>query len=292
MILITGATGNTGSRVARRLAERAGPDTMLALVRPESDISELTESGILSHRCDFDVPSSYVPVVHAGDTFVGISNLRHCDAMLPYLVEAGVARAHCVTTTAVFSSFHSYGAHYREIEERLRALPIPVSLLRPSMIYGNRHDHNMKRLIRMLVRTPVFPVFGDGDALMQPVHVDDLAGGIATAIERDAVGAYNLAGPAAITYNEILSEIAGALGRDVRLVHLNHRAVARLVKVLQYLPGFPVRQVQVMRLTEDKAFDISDAVRDLEFRPRSFATGIREEIADVLGASVLKARAA
>jgi NAD(P)H dehydrogenase (quinone) len=134
MILITGATGNTGSLVVRNLAKKFPPDSIVALVRPQSDIRELTSLGVQTHACDLSIPSSYLPIVEKGSTFVGISNLRHSDEMLPHLVNAKIARAHCVTTTTVFSGYHSYSALYRQIEERLLDVDIPVSLLRPSMI--------------------------------------------------------------------------------------------------------------------------------------------------------------
>lgn len=279
MILITGATGNTGSFVAERLAGSFGASAITAFVRGDSDADALDALGVHVHRCDLGDPDSYLEVVQPGDIFVGISNLRHSDQMLPHLVAAGISRAHCITTTAVFSGFHSYSQLYREIEDRLRSAAVPVSLLRPSMIYGNERDHNMHRLIAVMRRSPIYPVFGDGASLMQPVFVEDLAGGIAAAVERGVAGEYNLAGPTALSYEAILREINAALGRHVRLVHLSHGVAAGMVKILERVPGFPIRHEQVMRLAEDKAFDISAATRDLDYRPRSFADGIRQEIA-------------
>ena len=48
----------------------------------------------------------------------------------------------------------------------------------------------------------------------------------------------------------------------------------------ELLSGSPrIRAEQVRRLAEDKAFVIDDAVRDLNYAPRSFADGIRAEAA-------------
>lgn len=38
-----------------------------------------------------------------------------------------------------------------------------------------------------------------------------------------------------------------------------------------------IRAEQLLRLAEDKAFNVDDAVRDLDYAPRSFDTGIRAE---------------
>jgi hypothetical protein len=40
-----------------------------------------------------------------------------------------------------------------------------------------------------------------------------------------------------------------------------------------------IKAEQLERLAEDKAFDISDAARDLGYTPRPFADGIRAEAA-------------
>lgn len=278
VIIITGATGNTGSRVARRLVESQPGERVVALVRPESDTRVIETLGIRVHRCDLQAPETYLPVVEAGAVFVETANLRFARAMAPPLVDAGVARAYCVTTTAVYSRFHSYASMYRDIERELTALPVPVTLLRPSMIYGNVQDHNMHKLIDVMRRSPLFPVFGPGVALMQPVFVDDLAAGIAGAVERGAVGTYDLAGPEPLSYNDVLMTVAEILGRKIRLIHINHNIAAAVVGMLQHVPGFPVTHEQVMRLLEDKAFDISASRTALGFAPRSFRDGITLEI--------------
>ena len=285
VIVMTGATGNTGTEVVKRLIDRQSGTRIIALVRPSSDVSVLEGLSVDLRRCDLEDASSYLQHVPRGASFLGISNIRHCDVMLPHLEAHGIDHAFCVTTTAVFSGYHSYSALYREIESRLRSANVPMTLLRPSMIYGNSRDRNMRKLVKVLDRLPIFPVFGPGTALMQPVYVGDLADGIVSAVESQAVGEFNLAGPSPLTYNQILSTVAESLGRNVNLVHINHTIAAHAVSLLEKIPGFPVRHEQVMRLLEDKAFDISSSVSEFNYRPRSFAEGIALQIAEYRGAS-------
>jgi nucleoside-diphosphate-sugar epimerase len=145
------------------------------------------------------------------------------------------------------------------------------------MIYGNERDANMHKLIRVLRHAPAFPVFGPGTALMQPVFVDDLAEGIVEAVIRGVYGEYNLAGPVPLSYRTLLQTTMEAIGRRIPLINLEHRLAATIARGLQRLPGFPVKHEQVMRLMEDKAFDISAAQRDIAYQPRPFADGIAEE---------------
>jgi nucleoside-diphosphate-sugar epimerase len=149
------------------------------------------------------------------------------------------------------------------------------------MIYGRPGDRNMARLLAFVRRSPVVPIPGGGRRLIQLVHVDDLAGFIATALEADAaVGrAYDVAGPEPLTLRQIVEAAAQAVGRQPRLVSLPLGPVIAAVRAYERLSTKPRLKVeQVLRLDEDKAFDISAAV-SLGYAPRSFADGIEEEAA-------------
>ncbi|WP_022695124.1 NAD-dependent epimerase/dehydratase family protein [Ponticaulis koreensis] len=50
-----------------------------------------------------------------------------------------------------------------------------LAIIRPCMIYGNRSDGNIGRLIGLAERFRVLPLMGAGTARQQPVHYDDLA---------------------------------------------------------------------------------------------------------------------
>lgn len=276
-ILMTGATGNTGLLVLQRLLALQPDRPVLALVRSTTDTSVLRQLGVPWHLCNLDEPGTYLDRVQEGDLLLETANLRHARTMLPALAGAGVKRAFCVTTTGVFSVHHSYSALYREIEDEMRRSAVAVTLLRPSMIYGNARDHNMHKLLRFIARVPVYPVFGSGRAQMQPVHVEDLAEGIVQAVIRDAHGEFNLAGPEALPYTQIVDEAFRAVGRRGVMVFVPVGPIALLAGLLEKVPRFPVKREQIIRLQEDKVFDITGSRQQLQFTPRPFATGIAQE---------------
>jgi uncharacterized protein YbjT (DUF2867 family) len=116
---------------------------------------------------------------------------------------------------------------------------------------------------------------------MQPVHVDDLARFIATALETDAaVGrAYDAAGPEPLTLRQIVEATGQAVGRRPRLVSLPLGPAIAAVRAYERLSAKPRLKVeQLLRLNEDKTFDIGAAV-SLGYAPRSFAAGIEAEVA-------------
>jgi nucleoside-diphosphate-sugar epimerase len=155
------------------------------------------------------------------------------------------------------------------------------TILRPSMIYGADRDRNMIKLLKYLSKWPVFPIFGSGKGLMQPVFVQDLADGIVTAIlnpELTRWKEYNLCGPAVIPYIELLNLACKALGKHVFYIHVPLKLTAPIVGFLESLPGLPIKKEQVLHFLEDKKFDISSAQIDLKYHPREFSVGIKEEV--------------
>src|SRR5690606_6378654 len=114
----------------------------------------------------------------------------------------------------------------------------------------------------------------------QPVHVADLADAIvATLTTEAAIGrAYDVGGPEALTFRQVVEQAAGAVGRRAWALPIPARPVIRLLQLVERTGlALPIKAEQIERLIEDKAFDISDAERDLHYRPRPFAEGIGAE---------------
>lgn len=286
-LVVTGATGNTGLHVVRQLKDRFPNLSILALVRSSSDTTEIQKLGIDVLECSLEDISTYVTYLNSSDVVIEMANLRFFRVLETAMNIVGIQRAFCVTTTAVFSSFHSYSALYRDIESKMRQSQTKITILRPSMIYGNERDHNMHKLLYALKKAPIFPIFGDGMSLMQPVHVEDLATGIVMAITGNAIGEFNLAGPEPITYKNLLSTASLALNKRVIFLHLPHMLVAKVVAFAEKIPRFPIKHEQVMRLQENKAFDISDSTEILNYSPRTFSSGIRQEVLRLLDLKML-----
>lgn len=290
--IVAGATSNTGNAVIQLLSQNVGPENITCLVRPTSNIELLHELGLRLHVGDVTEPDSLKSVLSAGTVYLDMTHPKYYHRSLDAVVSAGVERAYFVTTTGVFSRYNQFSEIYKVNEERIRTSGVVYTLLRPTMIYGTLRDKNMNRLIRFLSRYPVLPLFGRGASLMQPVFVDDLATGIVSALgDRCSENqAYNLGGPEGISFRQIADMILSKLDRKVFKLNINMRVAAQLVRWAQRIPGFPITEEQVLRLSEDKVFDISKAVAELNYHPRSFDDGIAVEIAAMRAAGVLNPR--
>lgn len=292
-IVFSGATSDTGNRVLKKLVLQFGKESIICLVRSTSNIKFLEGLGVKSVKGDVTKPETLKQILDPYVTYLDMTHPKYYDRSLEAVVNAGVKRAYFVTTTGIFSKYNHCSQIYKDNEAKIRASGVVYTILRPSMIYGSRRDKNMHRLIQFLDLYPIFPLFGDGKSLMQPVYAEDLADGIVSAIVNNSnteYKEYNLAGFAAISYNEIVDNILAQLNRQVFKVNINTKLAATITKFAQNLPGFPITEEQVLRLQEDKVFDISKSCNELAFNPRSFDEGISLEIEEMCQAEVIHFR--
>jgi uncharacterized protein YbjT (DUF2867 family) len=205
----------------------------------------------------------------------------HVPAVVAACERAGIRRAVFVSTTAIFTRLPAPSKSVRvAAEDAVTRSRLRWTIVRPTMIYGAPGDRNVERLLRFLRRSPVVPVPGSGRSLVQPVHVDDLAGAIVAAWASPAAEGrtYDLSGATPFPLDTMLDLAGAACGRRVRKVHLPLGSVAGTLGLLESLGArLPVRREQVLRLAEDKAFPHDAARRDLAFAPRPFEVGVREE---------------
>ena len=137
----------------------------------------------------------------------------------------------------------------------------------------------MERLLRMLRRSPVMLLPGGGEGLLQPVHVEDLASFVVTALVSDESvrKCYEVAGPEALTLRQVVEHAAVAVGRRPKVIRVPLAMAVAPLRVYERLASRPrLRVEQVLRLSEDKAFDITEA-KALGYAPRPFADGIAKE---------------
>jgi len=234
---------------------------------------------------DLDSPSALLSAFEASGatTLVNIASLGFGQA--PAIVEAaetaGLRRAIFVSTTAIFTNLNAPSKAIRvAAEASVMNSSLDWTIIRPTMIYGTPGDRNMWRLLRLLRRSPAMPMPGGGQNLQQPVHVADLASAILAAVgSPGTIGkAYDVGGPTALTFRELVAQAGAAIGRSPRPLPIPARPVVRALKAIEGTGrSLPLKSEQVERLLEDKAFDISAAVADLGYAPRSFAEGIAAE---------------
>jgi nucleoside-diphosphate-sugar epimerase len=286
---VTGASGFLGGFVVPLLIQEGHEVT--ALARSSEAALRVGRLGAEPVSGDLDIPATVAAAFAAAsaDALVNLASLGfgHAPLVIASAEKAGIKRAVFMSTTAIFTTLDSRSKAVRlQAEAAIRGSVLDWTVLRPTMIYGTPADRNMARLLRVLRRAPVVPVPGGGRRLQQPVHVEDLAGAVVCAVERDqSIGRiYDVAGPEAITFRQIVEQAVAAVGTHPRLVPVplapmigGLRAYEAAARALARTPRIKAEQLE--RLAEDKRFDIAAARADLDFEPRPFHIGIADEAA-------------
>lgn len=279
-VLVTGATGFVGG-YALKLAPSGV--RLEAFVR-DPDKARLP-TGVGIRAGNLDEPETLLRALEGVDILLNIASLGfgHAPGIVRACREARVPRAVFVSTTAIFTKLPAKTKPVREEAERLiRESGLAYTILRPTLIYGDPSDRNIWRLIRFLRRSPVAPLVGGGRRLQQPIHVEDVARAVWQVLEHPGtVGkAYDVAGARALSFADMVRVIARRLGRRVAVIPVPLRlalAGAAAARALPFLPRISAEQV--LRLEEDKAFDIEPARKAFGFDPMDFEAGVAREIA-------------
>jgi nucleoside-diphosphate-sugar epimerase len=122
-----------------------------------------------------------------------------------------------------------YGTSKLAAEVLTRGAPIPWTIVRPPVVYGERDLETLK--IFKLARTGVAAVFGDGNQELSVIYAGDLAEAlIAAGTHPQAAGrTYYACHPATVTSRELVAAIGRAMGKTPLIVGLPDGVVRALL---------------------------------------------------------------
>jgi uncharacterized protein YbjT (DUF2867 family) len=289
-ILLTGATGLLGGELLELLLAR-GHKTR-CLLRPDSShASRLAGKRVEILRGDAAREEDLYRALGDTDALLHVAGIEYSPPVVRAARRAGVWRILIVGSTSAHSAYAFRSSPKLRMEELVRASGLAWTIVRPSMIYGSERDRNVHRLLRFLDRSPVFPIFGPGTNLWQPVYHEDCARGVFEALERPAsVGrSYDLPGAEPLTYLDLVRTSAEALGRNPRIVKVPLEPVRRALVAAERLRlPLPIDSGQVTRLREDKAYPYERARQDLDYAPRPFSEGVAIEVERLRGLGMVR----
>ena len=278
MILITGATGNNGIELIKRLSSLGA--AVRGMVHKRHDRGNGALPGVEFMTADFDDPASIRRVLEGIErAFLVTNSSDRAEAQQLGFVE--VARAVGLRHIVYLSQLHAAGnspvrflRYHAVVEDAIVSSGIAFTHLRPNLYMQGLLGFRSSIISQGRFFAPA------GDARVSVVDVRDIAAVAAAALTESghAGKIYDVTGPEALTHTEMASQLSDALGRDVAFVDIPEQAMRDMLFAL----GIPAWQAD--GLIEDyahyrlgEASTISSAVVDVTGRPpRSFAAFARD----------------
>lgn len=277
-ILLTGASGFLGREVLRRLLAAGNEVVALSrsprraevapgVIQLAADVAS-PEWHSWSERCAAAIHLAGVirEMPRRGDSF-DRSNRAGAESVVMACRKSGIRRlVHISALGADRGAATAFLRSKWQAEEAVRRSGLAWTILRPSLIFGPG-DRFSAAVAGALRRLPVFPVFGSGAYVLQPVSVAEVADAVVAAVDIGACAGevVEIGGPEVITYIEAVRRTAAALGLRRSLVHVPVGLARFAVGVLQWLPHPPITRDQLTMLLAGSKCDTRAA--SLLFEP-------------------------
>ena len=213
MILVTGITGHTGRYFIEELVKNNYMGKIRCIITNRENEKILKESG-LNYEVVIGNLSDIVfldKVCKGVDTIIEIYNIRYSLNILQSALKNDVKRIIFVHTTGIFSKYKMASQEYKVIEKEVIEKArdkIDITILRPTMIYGDMCDHNISKFIKMMDKMRVYPLIAGGKAEIQPVNARDLGRAYYQVLinpETTKNNYYNLSGEKTIEIKDMLN---------------------------------------------------------------------------------------
>ncbi len=287
MLLVTGITGHTGKYFLKELIHHDYKAKIRCVVRKNSNIEILNNSGLDIEIVVGDLNDTFFvkEVMEGIKTVLHIYNIHHSPQIVRAAIDRKVERVILVHTTGIYSKYKSASAEYRRIESDVLDLAkekINLTILRPTMIYGDMCDHNMSVFIKMIDKMKIYPLIDNGKGLIQPVNARDLGKAYFDVLMRPDLTSnkqYDLSGNKPITIRDTLSIISDKLNKKTLFIPIPLKIsafIANISKIIT-LGKFDIAE-KVLRMGEDRAYSHELAKKDFNYSPMPFDEGIEIEI--------------
>ena len=191
--------------------------------------------------------------------------------------ENGIKRILYFSTQNVHSrETGHYGNSKRHCEKILTDSRLDYVILRPNYVYGIDKKNDFYRLLKIMKKTGICPIIGDGKTMIQPINKADVAEITIRLMQawphRRTI---NLSGKRTITLNEAARIIAEKANIRLRLLHIP----LSVLKALWFAIPFDIRGYTEHRLSPKGEYTLygrRDFIKDMENIARLASGGIRD----------------
>lgn len=280
-LLVTGANGHLGRRLARRLAgsdavslrafvrserARATVDALPAPARPETVVADYRDAAALERAA-----RGCRAIVHLVGTIKESRTTRYADAHEGTCQTVGRAAAKAGVERVVYLSIFGADPASRNAclaskgraEQILLHSDVSATVLRLPMVLGP--GDVASRALRGQARAGVLPLVRGGASLEQPIDADDVLAGLLSAVSRAELDdvALDLGGPESLTHRDLVLRAAALYGRAPRIVPVPRWLVRGFAALVERAADPPLTRAMLGVLEHDDRVDPGPACQRL-----------------------------
>ena len=251
--VVTGAFGYTGRYITQKLLS-AGQEVRTITGHPER--TNPFGDRVEAYPLDFNDPDALAQNLSGATTLYNTYWIRfprgattfdtaveNTKTLIDAALNAGVQRiVHISITNPSVGSPLGYFRGKALVEEAVINSGLAYNIIRPTLIFG-AEDVLINNIAWFLRKFPLFGIPGDGQYLVQPVHVEDVAEAAVSSAESSENTIQDCVGPETYTYGQLIRLIAGCVGANTKIANLP----PGLVLFLSRLAGFLVKDVVLTR---------------------------------------------
>ncbi|MBT8079155.1 MAG: NAD(P)H-binding protein [Gammaproteobacteria bacterium] len=294
-VAVIGGTGFVGSHIVDALT-RKGHHVSL-LVRPGSEDKVSASGDLRTIKGDLGAPDAIAAAVEGCDAVIYCVGILREDRARGITYEAlqyrgvvdtvAAARAAGVQRFLLMSAngVRRPGTPYQETKLRAEEVALgsdlDVTIFRPSVIFGdpNGRMEIATQLYRDMVKPPIPAVGfynglwpGNGQILMSPVHVEDVADAFVGSLDdaRTAGEIYTLGGPDDLSWSELIRRVAETVQRRKWIIPCPIGMMKFVAGLFAWSSFFPVTPDQLTMLAEGNTVNTGHLEKLLGKTPRRF----------------------
>lgn len=233
-VVLLGGSGFIGSVLAQKLENKGHPYLSFS----SSEIDLINEDSVAKLESIL-TPNDTVVVLSAltPDRGKGVDTFRKNIVMAENITKAikktGVSHVVYFSSDAVYPMDESvvdektkpspedlYGMMHLSREEIFKSTELPLTILRPTLIYGYGDTHNSygpNRFIRQAVDNGEISLFGNGEEKRSHISVEHICDIVCRVIEAKFLGILNLATEPSVSFMEVAKLISSNIHSSVKI---------------------------------------------------------------------------